>query len=262
MIEWKRVWPEWLETINDFRSQRLNKVVYQPRRRSLTSEYAHYVMRPSPNTPAFDLLPHAIDVACFPPFRNIIRTPEGTQMNNKPFESALAQLPELVVEWRKKLDIEVAELVKIPSHLSSKCTSDGWVVASTSTTGLESSQAVTDKLRLACALFSCSVMDLFPHPEVFISSMRNYVYPRFDVLDLERTGSILDRYGIKYIAEAPYIIHACGLDPNVATADDMDRRNARLKCLSCGNSCVRRWRDAVRLHFYCIVFVTSVDAEC
>ena len=261
MIEWERVWPEWLETMNSFRFKRLNEVVYDSRRRSLVSEYAKYVTRPSPNTPAFDLLPHAADVACFPPFRNIIRAPEGTQMNDQPFESALAQLPQLVDEWRKKLDAEVAELVNIPSHLFSKGTSNGRVVVSTSTTGSESSQAVTDKLRLACALFSCDgLLDLFTHPEVFISSMQNYKY--LDKLDLERTGSILDGYGIKYIAEAPYVIHACGLDPNVATADDMDRRNARLMCLSCKDSCVRPWRYAVRLPSYCIVFVTSIDDEC
>ena len=66
-------------------------------------------------------------------------------MNDRPFESALAQLPELVDEWRKKLDTEVAELIKIPSHLSFKSTSDGRVVSSTSTTGSESSQAATGK---------------------------------------------------------------------------------------------------------------------
>ena len=263
MIEWERVWPEWLETMNSFRFKRLNEVVYDSRRRSLVSEYVKYVTRPSPNTPAFDLLPHAADVACFPPFRNIIRAPEGTQMNDNPFESALAQLPELVDEWRKKLDAEVAELVKIPSRLSFKGTADDRVVpVSTSTIGSESSQAPADKLRLACALFRDGRVPL-THPEVFYSSMHHYHYPRCDELDFERTGSIFDRYNIKYVAEAPYVIHACGLDPNVATADDMDRRNARLKCLSCKDSRVRRWRDAVRLPLCCVAPLTlSVDVEC
>jgi hypothetical protein len=253
MIEWNRIWPEWLETMNDFRSQRLNKVVYESRRRSLASEYANYVTRPASNTPAFDLLPHAADIACLPPFRNIIRAPEGTQMNDVPFESTLAQLPELVGEWRKKLDAEVTELVEIPSHLSFKGTSEDRVVASTSTTRSGASQATTDKLGLACALFSDSFMDSFTYPEVFFSSMRNYGYPRHGELDLERSGSIRDRYGFKYIAEAPYVIHASGLDPNVATATDMDRRNPRLRCLSCDmGSFVWRWRDAVRLSLCCV----------
>ena len=273
MIEWNRIWPEWLETMNSFRSQRLDEVVYQCRRRSLASEYTNYVTHPSPNTPVLDLFPHAADVACFPPFKNIVKAPEGAQMNDEPFVSALAQLPELVDEWRKKLDAEVAELVEIPSDLALKGTSDGRVVASTSTTGPESSQAATDKLRLACALFthvrrglfthpSHGGRALFTHPEVFFGSMRNYKYPQRDELDLERTGSILDRYSIRYMVEAPYVIHACGLDPNVATVDDMDRRNARLKCLSCKDSRVRRWRDAVRFSLFCVVSVRlSADVE-
>ena len=256
MAEWKRIWPEWLDTMNNFRSQRLNQVVYQSRRQSLASEYTNYVTRPSPNTPAVDLLPHAADVACFPPFKNIIRAPEGTQMNDNPFESALAQLPELVGEWKKKLDAEVAELVKIPSRLSLKGTCDGRVVSSTSTTSPEPSQTATDKLRLACALFSNGVKGPFTHPEVFFSSMHNNKYPMGGE---ERIGSIRDRYDIKYMAEAPHVIHACGLDPNVATADDMDRRNARLKCLSCKDSHVRRWRNAVRLPLCCVVFR---EAKC
>ena len=253
MTEWNRTWPEWLETLNRFRSQRLDALVYPRRKISLATEYTNYVTRPPPNIPVFELLPHVIDVACFPPFRNIIKAPEGTQMNDEPFESALAQLPELVDEWRKKLDAEVADLVKIPSHLSFESTSDGRVVASSSTTSSESSQVTTNKLRLACALFSddCTT-GLFTHPEVFFGSMRRHEYPRPDGFDWERTGSIPRRYGIGYIVEAPYVVHACGLDPNVATADDMDRRNARLKCLFCRDMRAMRWRDAVRLPLCCV----------
>ncbi|KAI9462990.1 hypothetical protein HD554DRAFT_2288156 [Boletus coccyginus] len=249
--EWDQIWPEWLETMNDFRSQRLEEVVYQSRRALFASEYAKYVMSPPPNIPAFDLLPHVAEVACLPPFREIIRAPEGTKMGDKPFESAFSQLPELVDEWRKNLDIEVAELVEIPPHLSFKGTPDGGIVASGSTRGSESSRAPTNKLRLACALFQGSFKGVFAHPDVFSASMCNSTYPySMGKGDVERTGSLGHRYGIKYMAEAPYVIHACGLDPNVATADDMDRRDARLKCLSCQSSRVRRWRDAVGVPLY------------
>ena len=132
-------------------------------------------------------------------------------------------VPDLVGEWRKKLDAEVAELVNIPSHLSFKSTADGRVVASTNTTGSESSQAATDNLRLACSLFSEVNRDLLTHPEIFFNSKCYSIYPRHDELDLEPTWSIFDRYGIKHIAQTPYVIHDCRLDPNVVTADDMDR---------------------------------------
>jgi hypothetical protein len=166
LVERDRIWPEWVESMNSFRSQQPEEVVYPPRRRSLASEYANYVRCPPPNTPTFDLLPHPTDVGCFPPFRNIIRAPEGTQMNDKPFESAFAQLPQLVDKWKKKLDAEVAELVTIPSHSNS--TSDVQIVAPNSTIGPESPQVATDKLRA--------------------TSMCNYRYPRLREDELERTG--------------------------------------------------------------------------
>ncbi|KAF8548382.1 hypothetical protein OG21DRAFT_1526530 [Imleria badia] len=62
--------------------------------------------------------------------------------------------------------------------------------------------------------------------------------------DKERTGSIWDRFSIEYAEAAPYVVHACGLDPNVATVEDMERRNARLQCLSCQDWCYS-WREAV-----------------
>ncbi|KAG8221221.1 hypothetical protein J3R82DRAFT_1383 [Butyriboletus roseoflavus] len=245
--EWDRIWPEWLGTMNRFRSMRLESVVYGPRRRSLVSEYHTYVTSPSPNAPTLDLLPHVIDIARFPPFRDIIRAPEGAQMNSKLFESAFAQLPALVDEWRKKLDAELAEQVKIPSHLSIQ---DASGVASNSvTTRMEASQAATDKLRLACALFySRDCPGIFTPAEVFLVAMHHRVYPTYSVVgDSERTGSIRERFAIGFMEAAPYIVHACGLDPDVATAEDMDRLNARLKCLCCQKSRFGSWRDAVRL---------------
>ena len=180
-------------------------------------------------------------------------------MGDKPFESAFSQLPDLVDEWRKKLDVEVAELVEIPSHLSFKGTSDDRIVTSCSTRGSESSRASSDRLRLACALFQGDFRGAFTHPDVFFTSVRHSAYPYpMGKGDMERTGSLGDRYGIAYMAEAPYIIHACGLDPNVATADDMDRRDARLKCLSCRSSRVRRWRDAVSVPLCCVMFREGV----
>ncbi|KAH0829105.1 hypothetical protein J3R83DRAFT_2571 [Lanmaoa asiatica] len=217
--EWDRIWPEWLETMNNFRSRRLENV-YQSRRRSLMYKYDLYTTRPSPNTPVFDLLPHVVDVARFPPFRDTIRAPEETQTSSELFESAFAEIPALVDQWRKTLDAEIAELIKIPSHL----------------------------FHTGCfrCVFYGGCEGIFTHPEVLSTVMRHYSYPNYGESDLERTGSIGDRFGIRFVEEAPYIVHACGLDPNVATSEDMDRRNARLKCLSCQDACIRSWRDALR----------------
>ena len=83
--------------MNNFRSRRLEIVVYQ-RRLPLLTEYENYATHPSPDTRAFHLLPHVADIVHFPLFRDIIRAPECAQMDFKPFESAFAQLPALAEE--------------------------------------------------------------------------------------------------------------------------------------------------------------------
>ena len=243
MVEWDRIWPEWAEIMNKLRSQRLEIVFYQPRRRLLVSEYDRYVTHPSPDSPTFDLLPHVADLAHFPPFRDAIETPEEAQVNDKPFASAFAQLPVFVDEWMKKLNSEIAELVKIPSYLSSDNVSGDRDKASGSTRYAELSQTDLDKLNLACAVFRVGGSGAFAHPEVLSVAMRNDVMFPIHETHLNAIGVIP---GLQYLEEAPYIVHACGLDPNVATVDDMDRRDARLRCLSCeGCTLIMNWRHAV-----------------
>ena len=266
MLEWVRIWPEWVKIMNNFRLQRLEATLYQPRRRSLVSEYDRYVTRPSPDSPTLDFLPHVVDLIRFPLFRNIIRTTEGTQPDDKPFASAFAQLPTLVDEWTRKLNSEIVGLVKIPCCLSSDIISGGRDKAPSSTRHARPSQTNLDTLYLACAVFHVGGTGAFAYPEVLSVSIGNdMMFPSHDthlnaigvVLgsircedDSERTGSVNDRFGLQYLDEAPYIVYACGLDPNVATVDDMDHRNARLKCLSCGGRIlVMNWRHAVRLPF-------------
>lgn len=231
--------------MNSCRLSRLEQSVYQPRRYSLVRKYNNYVRCPPPNAPSFDLLPHVADVSRFPPFRDIIRSPEGTPTNDTLFASAFAQLPEFVDVWKKKIDIELAELVQIPSDLSSQDSSDGQVTVSSSALGLQSSQAKTDKLRLACAVFRGGSIGIFSYPDILFTWKNSTEYPKFRENDFEPIGSIKDESVIKYVEDAPYVVQACGLDPNVATAEDMDRRNARIKCV-CGCCRAYSWREAVR----------------
>ncbi|KAI9570860.1 hypothetical protein HD554DRAFT_2312480 [Boletus coccyginus] len=219
--EWDRMWPDWFETMNDF----------------------SYVTSPSSNTPSFDLLPHVIDLGCFPPFRDTIKAPDGTEMGEKPFESAFTQLPVFFDEWRKQLDAELAELVKIPSQLSRKDTSSGRAVSSSSETPMESFQSPTDKLRLACAVFETG-HTLTWYPDVLFD-MVHRPDPIFGSKPWDREMPVQERFKVICLKAAPYIVHACGLDPNVATVEDMDRRNARLKCLSCNDSYIRNWKGSL-----------------
>ncbi|KAG9312170.1 hypothetical protein JVU11DRAFT_7461 [Chiua virens] len=152
--EWDRIWPEWLKIMNNFRTRRLEAVFYQPRRRSLMSEYDRYVTHPSPDSPAFDILPHVTDLCRLPPFRDIIRAFEETQLDDKPFASAFAQLPVVVDQWIQRLSSEIAALVKIPSYLSFDHVFGDWDEATSSMIGhSELFQVDSDKLHLACAVF-------------------------------------------------------------------------------------------------------------
>ena len=248
--------------MDKLRLQRIEATHHLPRRRSLVSEYERYVLHPSPDTPTFDLLPHVVDLARFAPFRHIIKAPEGTQLGDTPFASAFAHLPVLVNEWMRKLNSEIAGLVKIPSCLSSDGISGDRDKASSSTGHARLLQADLEKLDLACAVFHVGGTVAFAYPEVLSVSMRDdTMFPGYETHsnttgvmlrlircadDSERTGWVHDRFGLQFLEEAPYIVHACGLDPNVATVDDMNHRNARLKCLSCvGRTLVMNWRHAV-----------------
>ncbi|KAF8549176.1 hypothetical protein OG21DRAFT_1500574 [Imleria badia] len=245
--EWNRMWPEWAVIMNTFRPRRLETVVYPPRRRLLLSEYDKFVTNPSPDSPTFDLLPHVADLACFPPFRDAIETLEEPQMNDAPFAAAFAQLPELVNEWMQKLNSEIAGLVKIPCSLSSNNDVSGDRDKARSTRYAELSQTDLDKFQLACAVFRVGGAGAFVHPEALSVSMRNDV-----ILPRHATNVIGVNHELQFLEEAPYIIHACGLDPSVATVHDMDHRNARLRCLSCGGrALIMNWRHAIwHAHFY------------
>ncbi|KAF8548201.1 hypothetical protein OG21DRAFT_1449427, partial [Imleria badia] len=245
--EWARILPKWLETMNHHRRLRVDATVHRPRRLLLESEYNYYVRHRSPDTPIFDLLPHVADLARFPPFRDIIMAPDGTPLGEKPFASAFAQLPVLVEEWKKQLDADLTELIRIPPRLYLQDASSRQVVASSSATSAEPRKTDLDKLHLACAIFGTSGGSLYMHPEVFLTSMLDQKYPG-PALDEDvsmRGGSILDRFGVRFFEEAPYIVHACGLDPSVATADDMDQLMARLRCVACDGTNTMNWRDAM-----------------
>ncbi|KAF8141131.1 hypothetical protein EV363DRAFT_1307184 [Boletus edulis] len=239
---WGKMWPEWLVIMEAFRSRRLKEDVYPQHRHLLAIEYKNYVIQPSPDTPSFDLLPHVVDIARLPPFKDIIEDPEATPMDGKPFASAFAQLPAFVGDWKKKLDLELTELVKIPSCFScSEELTGGRVVPSGNASSTKSFQTST-KLQLACVLF-CKANNIFAYPEVFSMCHRYSSNSEDDPI-----GPIVNKLCITFMEEAACIIHVCGLDPNVATVDDMDRRNARLRCLwdaPKSYNLVMNWRNAI-----------------
>ncbi|KAG6382003.1 hypothetical protein JVT61DRAFT_634 [Boletus reticuloceps] len=106
------------------------------------------------------------------------------QVNDESFTSAFAQLPVLVAEWKKKLDAELANLVKIPSRLPSENSTSRRASAPRRAT--QSSSTDLDRLQLACALFPTDHAGVFTHLEVFSVSMLNRTYGKGCEDDSER----------------------------------------------------------------------------
>ncbi|KIK95925.1 hypothetical protein PAXRUDRAFT_347316 [Paxillus rubicundulus Ve08.2h10] len=230
-------------------------VAYNPRRSILCNLYDQYVRKPAPQNACFDLLPHVVDVANFPPFEAIIKSPEETIITPDSFAEAFLQLPSFVHGWRDNIEAQLAALVQIP------------VDSIDSDTPSPSAQTPQDFLRLACAVFSKALGGVAMFPDI--------IYPQdthtFNVRlyrtvdnDPDSIGaqlfralpwSLSDGSGrslTKFFAPAAYIVRACGLDPRTATCQDMDKRNARLICNYCPalvECCtIRTWKSAI-MHF-------------
>ncbi|KIJ10771.1 hypothetical protein PAXINDRAFT_16240 [Paxillus involutus ATCC 200175] len=140
--EWDRIRPGLVERMNFHRKVRMQSAVYNPRRTILCNLYDQYVRKPAPLNARFDLLPHVVDVANFPPFEAIIKSLEETIITPDSFAEAFIQLPSFVRGWRDDIEAQLAALIKIPADLMY------------SDTPGPSAQTPQGFLRLACAVFS------------------------------------------------------------------------------------------------------------
>ncbi|KAF9231195.1 hypothetical protein BU15DRAFT_82712 [Melanogaster broomeanus] len=106
--EWVHVRGQFVTTMNDYRTRRLEKAVYNPRRQLLVELYDAYVRQPAPPGATVDLLPDVVDLAHFAAFDAIIQTPEGTEVNGETFKPPSNRSQTLVQEWRA--DVKDAQL--------------------------------------------------------------------------------------------------------------------------------------------------------
>ncbi|KAF8547773.1 hypothetical protein OG21DRAFT_1526927 [Imleria badia] len=133
--------------------------------------------------------------------------------------------PEIAYFGQYAIQQSSKPLFKASKLLTDRGVSSVGAVSSSNVAHMESPQTATDKLQLACAVFNTGSHSVFTHPGVFSSSMRCHTMNRGND-DSQHTFSSGDQFDIKLVEDAPYIVHACRVDPNVATAEDMDRRNA------------------------------------
>ncbi|KAF8557066.1 hypothetical protein OG21DRAFT_1505684 [Imleria badia] len=252
--EWARMYPQWLEIMQEIQSLKENESFSQLRLRILEAEYDEWVQCPPSSVPTFDILPHVADVAAFRPFDAIIKTPGEIKMDEKMFTSTLMELPTWIQEWRHQVDAEITALCAVSDcHLSPISTEkDG---QSLHHSGLSKLDLEADRYNLASIMFRPSTPHhiLCNYTELLLLPMfQSYKPPTYPDVYRPRSSypwSTLGEDGkpvVRLCREAPYVVRACGLDPAVATVDDMECRNARLVCLMCDNArLVRSWTNAI-----------------
>lgn len=202
-----------------------------------------------------------------PDFKAILDTPlteeDEDTITAADFRPALQRLSECANNWRRACLLSLVALLP-----ASKGPTQGSKIADESN---------ADRLLLATSVFSCpscsleasgmkrtfSAMNLLWHPCCnqyleYRTALDNDEPNRAHYESFRRIPWNLGGNRIHFYSEASekarYVVSLCGLDPDMATADNMDKLNARLTCrLECCTMDQRwvgmSWRQTVSLMF-------------
>jgi len=257
--------PGLITALDNVRVRRIEVQVYGPRRQILMDEYKKYLQHPPPPGAAFDMMPHAADVAEFDPFKVLIMSPESATITATSFTPAFQQLPEFVSSWRAKIDHEFLDLVCCPENEDDS-----------------EKQEDVDCLQLATAVFvveSGSDRRLLMYPEVL--SWPGFFAPPSTILDDEIYLLQVQHFGCRMWSAVRHnprisifegtaaIIQAASLNPKTTRREDMDELDARFACGKCstpGRTVVMTWDMAVNDNYadFCDHthrFVVTGDAQ-
>ncbi|EPQ51013.1 hypothetical protein GLOTRDRAFT_133339 [Gloeophyllum trabeum ATCC 11539] len=196
-----------------------------------------------------DILPSMADFCFMKEFLDVIDAPKDVEVTEASFSDVVARLPELSDVWREQAFEKIRALLP--------------------TSVVEQNHSPHDVLALATTLFSCedgqcaNVMTydrLLVHeclterpywwrgegpelpginPETCCEELKGIPWGsyKFEAVSFSEVGS----------QHARRIVELCGRDPDTTTAEEMDKLDARLNCLSC--SSLKRagltWRQAV-----------------
>jgi hypothetical protein len=248
--EWDRIRPDLTKRLDSVRVARLEDKVYDPRREILMTEYKKYLQQPPPPGAAFDVMPHATNIAEFNPFRDIIMSPESTTITASSFVSAFQQLPNFVPSWRAKIDREFIDQIRFPENYS------------------DSEKQSDLVLQLATAVFAVRCGNdhrLHTYPEVLL--WPGFFVPSGHASDLHDWMDIsvlrMEQFGcwtwsasrrcllpntISVFEGTAAVVRSAGFDPKTARPQDMERLDARFACGACsspGRKVVMNWEMAV-----------------
>ncbi|KAH7920429.1 hypothetical protein BV22DRAFT_1133083 [Leucogyrophana mollusca] len=248
-----RTWPRVRSILTNYmtsiRERRLEKTVYSPRCEQLVLAYKLYMQHPAPPGAAFEYLPHVADLSVLPEFDNVITLPEDVVVGIEMFTPGFAQIPSFVPRWREAADRELANF----------CLGTEW------DSGTHAD--AVKRLQLASSVFSATgeyCEDIAFYPQILSHHCLTQVplkpYSgdgdsltslRWSALGGHPWGTM--KLGVSLLTAAASVVRVCGLDPEHATQDDMDKRDARLVCERCsthlpGGERMRKsmtWRAAI-----------------
>ena len=201
------------------------------------------------------IIPNVGDVARMDVFRSRIENTSVSTVSEDFFSEAMADLPQLSREWKGSKDRELVMLMNKDKNLlndATKCTESGDDFV---------------ELELAMTYFKCFTCrepiwypQILKHRHMF--EFRHNFPAEDDTDELAKAMASVyihswncggNRVALHDIGPhvARSVIEAFGLNPDVATARDMDEANRMVECLRCrnnpgGSRYVMRWRRAVR----------------
>ncbi|KAJ7577440.1 hypothetical protein C8J56DRAFT_899073 [Mycena floridula] len=215
---WTNIKPTFVEWMQDAKVNRLrleaenSKASRYSLLRTLCTTYQS-------NQPIDNIMPPVPDIALSEDFRAIIEdTPLTTILTIDDFAPAIAELPRIIQEWRSQKDLELLAILQ--QHDSNSTLSD---------------------LNLATTIFKVSHETCIRYPDILARrSTFSILYDPFRPMGFRGEGTWNERNVIAYDEDASRnvsaVLKACGLDPVVATRDDLETLNPLIECLTCENS--------------------------
>ncbi|KAJ7756437.1 hypothetical protein DFH07DRAFT_959085 [Mycena maculata] len=226
---WKNIKTPLIEFLTEKKKERLELQHHRTmRERHLLagSAYGNWLKTFPPDA----IFPPKIEVVTAEPFRAIIEiTPIEEKLTEQSFAGALSQVPAFSDDWKRRKDEELLEIME--EHVPNSVEAD---------------------LHLATTFFMCSGSpEPVGYPRILVHSRASsYKYndrpggidPTIKLYFHEDCWNADRLIGFNTAAfrNARAVIEACGLDPDVTTAAEMDEIDPAIECLNCSNDSLGR----------------------
>ncbi|KAJ7040353.1 hypothetical protein C8F04DRAFT_254471 [Mycena alexandri] len=229
---WKNIEAPLVEFLTDLKKKRLEFAHHRiiKERRTLASRVYKKFQEAYP---ADTIFPPKLDMIRTEPFRTVIEdspTNPEVKLTEESFDAALLHVPSFSAEWRRSKDQELVELMKKTSPDSTEA-----------------------DLHLATTFFACSTAsEAIGYPRILVTSSAT-AYDYWDYRDEEEANSLrvalredswnangTIRFHEQASLNARAVVEACGLDPDVTTAAEMEEINPAMECVNCYNEYLGR----------------------